>query len=163
MEVSGVVSGGGMTVTSAAIVQNVVKDIRSFLQSNLTDPKSGTRTSSKWVLLNRPDYPVEYPTIVIDHIGGSDSWGSIGTEYKQVNLRVGIEVWTNSTSQRDLVWDDVYDELRTHFTTADTGGRSITGYGISDMIMLNCFNVDQPEEKMHRKVSSWSVKYYATT
>jgi len=152
-----------MAVSTTSIVSDIVTDVRDHLQTNLTDPRS-SRTVTQWVLTGYPNVRVQYPVVIVQQVAGRDRWGGIGTENKIVTVTLNIEVWTDSTKERNTVWDDVYDELRTHFTTADGGGNSITGYGMHHMRLISAVNVDTPygESQIHRKIGTVEFTYYAS-
>lgn len=153
-----------MAVSSTSIVSNIVTDIRDHLQTNCTDPRA-SRTVTQWILTAYPNVRVQYPVVIVQQAGGSDVWGSIGSENKIVSIMLNIEVWSDSTKERNTVWDDVYDELRTHYTTVDAGGDSITGYGMHNMRLVSLTDVETPYGKthIHRKMGIISFKYYASS
>lgn len=148
-------------VSSSTIVHDIITKLASFLQSNVTDPISGSRTDSNWVLPSWPDEEVQYPIICVNQVGGSDEWISVGTSYKKVTTTVQIDVFSKSTKERDEVWDDVYNQLRTNFKTTLAGS-----YHLVNMNMVTCFNQDAKAPKsrgnVHRKIARFNFVYFAT-
>lgn len=149
----------------ATLIHDIVTKIATFLQNNCTDPISGTRAQSQWIFPSYPERDIEYPIITIAQASARDEHVSLGTEYKTVYIALRIEVWTHSTKERDQVWDDIYDELRHHYITADDNGDSITGLGLHDMIILNCLDIDTEAPKgrgrIHRKIATIQFTFYA--
>lgn len=148
-------------VSTTAIIGNIVTKLALFLQNNLTNP----HTTGNWVFTNYPELNVDYPIVTIAHSGFRDEYGSIGSEAKIVYATVRIEVWSMSTKERDEIWDDIYDELRTHYMTADTSGDSVTGINLFDMLVMSCLDIDIPRERghLHKKVSEIQFSFYATS
>jgi len=153
-------------VAAATIIHDTVTKIRDFLQNNLTDPKSRSDPPG-WVFTSYPERDVQYPIVTVTHNGSRDEHISLGTEYKQNYIVLRIEVWAKDTKQRDEIWDDIYDELRHHYTTPDANGDSITGLGLFDMVVLMAVDVDTEAPRgrghIHRKVADIQFTYWATS
>ena len=143
-------------VPSSTIIADVITKLKTLLTTNLT---TGT------VYTSYPEKNVDYPIVTIAHSGFRDEYGSIGTEYKIVYVNVRIEVWSMSTKERDEIWDDIYDELRTHYKTADGSGDSVTNISLFDMLVMSCLDIDIPRERghLHKKVSEIQFSFYATS
>ena len=144
-----------MTVHSTSIVSDILIDIRDFLHNNVSDPNA-SRNGTTWVLTSFPQKQVQYPTIIVEHMGSRDEWGAIGSENRINYTRLNIEIWSDSVKERNTVWADIYDEIRTHFL--DT----LTTLEISDFQLLNVYNADQPEINLHRKVGQFQFQTYSS-
>lgn len=156
-----------VAVNSASIIHDSVTKIATLLQNNCTDPISATRAQSTWIMTSYPERDVEYPIIIVAHAAHRDEHTSIGSEYKTNYITLRIEVWSKSTKQRDEVWDDVYDELRHHYKTADANGDSIQSIGLRDPTWGNAMDLDTLAPKgrghIHRKISTIQFTFYATS
>jgi len=154
-------------IAPATLVHDTVTKIATFLQNNCTDPISATRAQSVWVFTSYPERNIEYPFITIAHSAHRDEYTSIGTEYKTVFTTLRIEVWSKSTKERDEVWDDIYDELRHHYTTTDGSSDSVTSIGLRDMIVTNSVDIDMDSPRgrghIHRKISTIQFTFYAAS
>lgn len=154
-------------VRSTNILEDTVTKIATFLRNNVTDPIAATRAQTRWVFTSYPERNIEYPIVTITQAAERDEHISIGSEYKAAYITLRIEVWSHFTDERDQVWDDIYDEFRTHYTTADANGDKITGLGLHDMIITNCLDIDTeaPTGKghIHRKIATIQFTYYATS
>lgn len=150
-------------VATSSIIHDIVTKIQTLLQNNLTNPHG----TGNWVLPAYPELAVDYPIVIITHSGFRDAHLSLGTEYKGVYVTLRIEVWSQSTKQRDEIWDDIFDEFRHHYKTADTQGDSLTSIGLSDWIVLSCNDVDMESPRgrghIHRKIAEIQFSYYAAT
>jgi len=145
-------------VSSASIIGDIVIKLKTLLTTNLA---SGT------VYTAYPHKSVDYPYITITHAGFRDEHVAIGTEYKRAFITVRIEVWSQSTKERDEIWDDIYDELRHHYITLDGSGDSITSIRLFDPVILSCMDIDTDSPRgsghIHRKISEIQFTFYATS
>lgn len=143
-------------VASATLIADVVTKLKTFLTNNIS---VGT------VYTSYPEKEVNYPIIILAHAGFRDEHISIGTEYKGVTITIRIEVWSQSTKERDEIWDDIYDELRHHYTTVDASGDSITGLLLFNMIITSCLDIDTESPRgrghIHRKIADVQFSFYA--
>jgi len=154
-------------VSSATKIHDTVTKIATLLQNNCTDPLVATRAQAQWVLTAYPERDVEYPIVIINQAGERDEHASIGSEYKLCFITLRVEVWSRSTKERDEVWDDVYDELRHHYTTVDANSDSVTSLGLYDMIIASCMDLDTEAPKgrghIHRKIATIQFTFNATS
>lgn len=147
-------------VSTSTIISDVVTKLTTFLTNNLT-------THSPTVYPHYPGQAVDFPLVIVSHAGERDEHIAIGTEYKQCYITIRFEVWTKSTKKRDEIWDDIYDELRHHYTTNDANGDSITGLGLHDMSIISCTDVETEASRerggIHRKVAEIQFVFYAAS
>lgn len=153
-------------VANASIVSDMITSIKTLIDDNVTDPASATRPlTTKFVLTAYPKTRVYYPTIIVTQSGGRDTPHTIGGggETRIVTIRLRIEVWSDNITERNTVWDELYNELRTHFSTVDGSGHSITGYDIQTFNMLSCSELDTPLAggSIRRKIAEFQLKFYA--
>lgn len=145
-------------ISPSTVISNVVLKLKTFLTNNLT---AGT------VYTAYPERAVDYPIVILTHAGLHDEHISFGSEYKRMFITIRIEVWSKSTKERNDIWDDIYDEMRHHFLTADANGDSISGLGLSNPIIVSCVDIDTESPRgrghIHRKIAEIMFEFYATS
>ena len=146
------------SVSQATIIHDTVTKLRTFLTNNLT---AGT------VFTAYPEKAVDYPIITITHAGMRDEHTALGTEFKNVYITIRIEIWSKSTIQRDQIWDDIYDELRHHYLTADASGDYLANLGLHDPVIVSCVDIDTESPRgrghIHRKIAEIQFTFYCTS
>lgn len=142
-------------VTNSTIVHSIVTNLYTKFTASL---------NSSWkshVYTGYPGTSVDFPVIIITHAGTRDEFVSLGTEYKRMFVTIRIEVWSKSTKERDQIWDDIYDVLRTNYIGTD----SFTSVKMFNMILLSCMNIDTDASKarggIHRKIADIQLTVYA--
>ncbi len=140
-----------MTITSvrnSTFIADTVNFIRDKLNSNITDPLSGKRPGSdRFVRTSYPKRPVNYPIITIVDAGTSQEV-RLGMRSEGTALRVPVEIriWARNIKERDELFDEVYQYLRTNQFSGD----NINGANLHDFGMSSAVNV--PGEKEQSKV-----------
>ena len=155
------------TISSSSIIHDAITKLADFLQNNLTDPRaSRTHPNGTWVFPSYNEQRVEWPIVSLEHSGGMDEFLAIGSENKNVGINIELTVQTDSIKQRDEVWDDIYDTLRTHWTTTDTNSDSMRSIGFSDCVVTFVHNVNTKarygDGNIHWKVAEIHLEYVAT-
>lgn len=116
-------------------------------------------TAQSLVYTAFPEANVVYPIIVIGHTGQRDEWASIGADYKEVTINLSIDVFSTSTKERDELWDNVYNTLRSNQSTLEKNG-------LTDLIVTRAINMDAEAIKrrggLHRKAGEIQLTCYAT-
>ena len=146
------------TVANASIVSNTTTEVRDFLRSNITDPRT-SRTITNWIFTSWPGKEVEYPIITIRHVGTRDEWMAIGTVDKIVKVNLQIDVFARSEKERDTLWDEIYYDMVTNYKTT-----SVVDLNLHGLDLVSCFNADDlvPKEmgNIHRKIGEFQFTYY---
>ncbi len=129
-----------MTITSvrsSTFIADVVVFLRDKLKANIGDVSSRVYTSY-------PKINVIYPMITIVD-SGSRQEGRLGMSSEGTVLRLGVEIriWAKNIKQRDEIFDDVYDYLRTNQLSDD----NIIGANLHDFSMDSAVNVSEPDVK----------------
>ena len=146
-----------MAVTDSTITSSIKTDIRDFLRSNLTDKRS-SRTATNWVFTAFPDREVQYPILVVNQVGGRDSWMAIGTVKKVVQITLQISIFAKNEIEPDQIWDELYDDLVDNYKT------SIVGLNLHGLDLLSCNDgfgyVPKAKGNVHMKVGTIQFTYY---
>ena len=137
-----------MTITevrSATFMADLVNYIRDKLNSNVTDPLSGSRGGGeRFVMTEYPQRKVKYPIITITDVGTTQE-GKLGMASEGTALRVGVEIriWARNVKERDTLFNEVYEYLRTNQLSGD----DITCANLHDFSMGSAVNVSEEEVK----------------
>lgn len=146
------------TVANSTIISSTLTEVRDVLRSNITDPRS-SRTISNWIFTAWPGKEVEYPVIVLRHVGTRDEWMAIGTVNKIVKINVQFDVFARSAKERDTLWDEIYNDLVTNYKTT-----SVVDLNLHGLDLVSCFDSDDlvPKEmgNIHRKTGEFQFTYY---
>ncbi len=129
-----------MTITSvrsSTFIADLVVFLRDKLKTNITSVSSRVYTSY-------PQRGVIYPMITVTDIGSRQE-GRLGMSSEGTILRLGVEirVWGRNVKERDEIFDDVYDYLRSNQLSGD----DITGANLHDFSMGSAVNVSEPDVK----------------
>jgi len=133
----------------------------------MTDPRaSRSHPSDTWIFPNYDERRVELPVVSLEHSGGSDEWLSIGSNQKHVEFNIEFTVQGSSIKERDEIYDDLYNILRTYWKTADGEGDSLRTIGFTDCTLIFAENVNSraPYAEGHIlwKVAEFRFTYEAT-
>jgi len=109
-------------------------------------------------MTNYPMHDVYYPLIVIEPLGMDDSELGMNTEGRITNVTLRITVFSKDTKSRDVIYDQIYNLLR----TTQTGSGTISE-NLFDFRLINAFNQseDMGQEKLHRKIIEVSYSFIA--
>lgn len=149
-----------MTITevrNSTFIADTINFIRDKLNSNITDPLSGKRSGSeRFVMTEYPKRPVTYPVITIVDTGSSQE-ARLGMRSEGTILRIPLEirVWARNVKERDELFDEVYQYLRTNQFSGD----NINGANLHDFSMSSAVNVS--EGKIRSKVIEVSYLFIA--
>ncbi len=148
-----------MTITSirnSTFIADTVNFIRDKLNSNITDPISSRSGSDRFVRTSYPKRSVVYPTItVVDN--GSSQLARLGMRSEGTIMRIPLEIriWARNVKERDELFDEVYQYLRTNQFSND----NINGANLHDFAMSSAVNV--PSVKIQSKVMEVSFLFIA--
>lgn len=142
-------------------VNNFIADVFSFLKGRLetiTDPLSGSRTTSKFVLTSYPQSKVEYPLITIKMINRRAERAGMQTTAMDVNLTIEVRVWARNQKEKDDLYTDVYNVLKDAQFTATTGS---TANNLHDFTELSATEVDEEGQGTPKsRVGTFSYNFF---
>lgn len=96
--------------------------IKNDLLSNITDPISAKRSAkSKFVMTSYPDRPAQYPLVTIKITNIDAARAGMQSTMMDVILNFEIRIWAKNQVEKDTLWNDIYERLRTIQFTATTG------------------------------------------
>ncbi len=133
------------TVASATFLADAINLIRDKVRTNVTDPISSTRPGTeKFCLTSYPKRAVTYPIITITDRGiiqpqrlGMASEGTL------ITIDIEIRIWGRNVKERDELFDEVYQYLRTNQLDVATG---LSESNLHDFSLSSAVNVDEPGE-----------------
>ena len=128
-------------VTSSKFSSNFLILIRNKLRDNIQDPIIRPK-EERFVLTSYPRNPVKYPIITVTDTGHNQE-GKLGMGSQGTILRLGIEVrmWARNTKERDELFDEVYDYLRTNQIEGD----DLVESNLHDFTMTSVVNVSEDD------------------
>jgi len=132
-------------INSSTFVADLVILIRDKLLSNITDPESSKRaTADKFVLTEYPRRAVHYPIITVRDTRIRQEQ-RLGMQSEGTILRLGVEVrvWARNVVERDEIFDEVHNYLRTN----QLGATSLTTANLHDFSISSVTNVSEPDVK----------------
>ena len=134
------------TVSSATFLSDTIKYLKNILQDNILDPIANVRSGS-FVLTEYPRQEVSYPIITIRDVGTTQQ-ARLGMQSEGTIIRIGVEVriWARNVKERDELFDEVYNYLRTNQFSSD----DITEANLHDFDVTSIVNVS--EENVKSKV-----------
>lgn len=132
-------------VSSSTFLADTIILIRDKVRDNITDPISSIRNANeKFVMTSYPKRGIEYPIITITDRGiiqpqrlGMASEGTVLT------IDVEVRVWGRNVKERDELFQQVYDYLRTNQLDATTG---LADSNLHDFTLSSAVNVDEEGE-----------------
>jgi len=130
------------SVNSATFLADAVNLIRNKLRTNITDPLVASRAANeKFVLTAYPKRAVTYPIItVIDRGISQPQRLGMGSEGTAINITLEIRAWARNVRERDELFDEIYDYLRTNQLDATTG---LVASNLLGFEMTSALNVDE--------------------
>jgi len=142
---------GITTVSSATFLADAVNLIRDKIKNNVDDPISSTRPSNeRFVYTAYPKRAVTYPIITIMDRGINQPQRlGMGSEGTAINLTIEIRLWGRNVKERDELFDEVYNYLRTN--QLDTDGlvnANLNGFQLTSAINIS----EEGEEGVKSKV-----------
>jgi len=131
-------------VNSATFMTDLITLLRDNLRDNIEDPYITRPSNERFVLTAYPRNQVKYPIITVTDTGtvqeGKLGMGSQGT---QLRLGVEIRIWARNVKERDTLFNEVYEYLRTNQLSRD----DITCANLHDFSMGSAVNVSEEEVK----------------
>jgi len=135
-----------MTVTevnSSTFITDLIILIRDKLKNNIDDPLNRP-ASQKFVMTSYPQSAVTYPVITVTDTGSTQE-GKLGMGSQGTIMRLGIEirVWARNVKERDTIFDEVHDWLRTNQIYGD----DLNEANLYDFNLSSVVNVSEPDVK----------------
>ena len=139
-----------MTITkvnNSTFLSDTINLIRDKLRTNISSVNSKVYTSY-------PKRNVVYPIItVVDRGVIQPSRLGMASEGTLITIDVEIRVWGRNVKERDEIFQEVYDYLRTNQLDATTG---LSDSNLHDFSLTSAVNVDEDgEEGIKSKVSEY--------
>ena len=138
-----------MTITnvnSATFLADAVNLIRNKIKTNITDPIVTIRPGNeRFCLTAYPKRAVTYPIItVIDRGISQPQRLGMGSESTAINLILEIRIWARNVKERDELFDEVYNYLRTNQLDTGTG---LVASNLSGFTLTSAVNIDETGEE----------------
>ena len=135
-----------MTVTeinSSTVTTDLIILIRDKLLGNITDPISRV-SNEKFVMTSYPKNAVTYPIITVTDTGSTQE-GKLGMGSQGTILRLGVEIriWARNVKERDTLFNEVHDWLRTNQIYGD----DLNEANLYDFNLSSVVNVSEPDVK----------------
>lgn len=131
------------SVSTTTFLSDAIILIRDSLQSNITDPIQTKRaTNERFVMTSYPMRPATYPVIsVIDKGINTIRRMGMRSELDWVSLPIEIRIWARNTKERDELFQQVYNWLRSNQYDDATSSSDV--WGLHDFKLLNTLNIDE--------------------
>ena len=144
-------------VTSETFVRDSIFFIKNDLVSNITDPLSTKRDSdSKFVMTSYPQRKAQYPLITVGLENADAKRTGMQTNAMDMDLTFEVRVWARNVKERDELFEDVLNRLR---TIQFTGSGSVNA-DLHDFNITSTVNVDEAGEGgVHSKVITATYKF----
>jgi len=145
-------------VTTTTLLSDTVLFIRNMIRTNVTDPITSVRpTGENFVMTSYPREIVHYPLITVADNGIQDSRAGQQSEIGFMRLNVEVRVWARTVKERDNLFEQVYNCLRTRQFDAGTG---LYDNNLHDFKLVSAVNTDEDgEEGVKSKVMTYSFLY----
>ena len=134
------------SVNSSTFLADTINLIRNKIQSNVTDPIVSIRPANeRFCLTSYPKRAVSYPIITITDRGIiQPSRLGMASEGTLITIDVEIRVWGRNVKERDEIFQEVYDYLRTNQLDTSTG---LSDSNLHDFSLQSAVNVDEDGEQ----------------
>lgn len=134
------------TVNSATFLADSIILMRDKIKNNVTDPISSIRPATEnFVLTAYPKKAVTYPIITIIDRGISQPQRlGMASEGTIITLDIEIRIWARKVQERDELFDEVYQFLRTNQLDETTG---LSDSNLHDFTLLSAINIDEDGEE----------------
>ena len=145
-----------MTVTkvnSETFITDLIILIRDRLRDNINDPLNRS-ANERFIMTSYPQNVVNYPVITVVDTGTRQE-GKLGMGSQGTILRLGVEIriWARNVKERDTLFDEVHEYLRTNQITGD----DLNDANLYDFNLNSVVNVS--EEDVKSKVGEFTWLY----
>ena len=130
-------------VSSATFTTDLIILIRDRLKDNIDDPMNRA-SNEKFIMTSYPRETVKYPIITVTDTGSRQE-GKLGMGSQGTILRLGIEIriWARNVKERDTIFNDVHEYLRTNQISGD----DLNDANLYDFNMDSVVNVSESDVK----------------
>lgn len=132
-------------VNSNTFLTDVIILIRDKLNSNITDPLSGSRAGNeRFVMTSYPQRAVNYPIItVVDNSPNQISRLGMQSEETSMRLNIEIRIWARNIIERDTLFQEIYTFMREdQFGTNSSTSQNLHDFGFNSVV-----NIDETSVK----------------
>lgn len=149
------------TISSNTFIKDTVIFTRDFLDSNVTDPISGSRSPAQFVFTSYPKKNVVYPIITVQNVNIEDG-GNLGmqSELHLALLTIEVRVWARNTKERDEMAQSVIELLRANqfpFTSGTSEFAQLINFRVGSAINVNAGV--EGEEVVRSKIIIFEYQY----
>lgn len=132
-------------VSTTTFIEDTLKFIRDDLDTNITDPISGSRANrERFVMSHYPARAVKYPVITITQVGLSHPQrGGLQSEIDIYTITIEIRIWARSVTEVVQLTDEVMNQLRLN---QFGGAEASTSSNLHDWKIESLVNVDVPQD-----------------
>ena len=132
-------------VVSATYISDLVNYLKEYIIDNVADPIANKRNSNeKFVLTEYPRRAVTYPVItVVDRNTKQEQRLGMGSEGTVLRVTIEIRIWAKNVVQRDTLFCQVHDFLRTH--QDDSNG--LNDVNLHDFKLTSVINIGEENTK----------------
>lgn len=134
-------------VSAGSILGDVLFFLKNSISGNVPDPIASTRTAGdKFIMTSYPSRTTTYPIITIKD-NGIKATTKLGFQSEGFMMRLPVElrIWGRSTTERDKLFDKMWEVLRTNQFPVGTSGTSSYA-DIHDFKLDNTSNLDEAGE-----------------
>ena len=96
-------------------VENFIADVLYLIKTKLneiTDPLSGSRTNSSFIMTSYPERKVEYPIITLKITNKNATKAGMQTTAMDVTINIEARVWARNQKEKDGLYTNVYNKLK---------------------------------------------------
>ena len=150
------------TVASSTFIRDFVLYFRDRLTTLLTDPLSSRQGDNKFIMTSYPTRQTQFPIITIVD-AGQTNMRRLGMQSSNILLRLAVEirVWGRSEPEKDLIAQEIINDLRSDQFTASVGAINA---GLHDFKIDSVVNVSEGGESgIKSKIIRISYLYLMTS
>lgn len=131
-------------IQSGSVYSDSIIYFRDVLNTNITDPISGSRpTSSKFVMTSYPQRSAIYPLIIVRDGNMQDQRLGLNSEASLMTQDIVLTVMARNIAERDKISQQVYNFMRTN--QFGTGSETVN-FGFHDYRLESSINILRPDE-----------------
>jgi len=132
------------SVNSATFLSDTILFLREKLNDNVSDPISSKRGKGRFVCTSYPQKETSYPILTVTDTNISQE-GRLGMSSEGSILRIGLEIriWGRNIKERDMIFNEVYDWLRTNQRgdCNNTNGVNLHDFSLGSVVNVSEDNI----------------------
>ena len=130
-----------MAVQASTLMRDILFFLKNDFNSNITDPISAARSgSSAFTMTSYPQRDVQYPLVTIKVTNVEASRAGMQTSNMDYVVTVEIRVWARNQREKDTIYNEVLERLRTIQFTSSIGS---VDNNLHDFNALSAVEVDE--------------------